>query len=277
MVEIGAAAVKSLREKTGLPIMKCKQALQATDGDEQGAIEWLRKDNIKVQESRGGRETAFGRIGLYVDWDAGVGAMVEVKCESAPVAGNDEFIALAADLARQLATGKGAASGEELLDQASPSDSGKTLRDQMLDASNRIREVFKIGRVARLDGKCSGYVHHAGRTVGVLLEVEGGNPEAAKDICLHIASMSPQVLSKEDLPADEVEKEREILSEAARNEGKPDNIIAKMVEGRLRNFFAERVLLEQAFVKDDKKTVAKFAKENDMKIVKYIHWELGKE
>ncbi len=276
MVEIKAAAVKSLRDKTGLPMMKCKEALQATEGDEQAAIDWLRKDNIKVQESRVGRETAFGRMGLYVDWDGGVGALVELLCESAPVAANDEFVSLAADMAKQLATGKGAATGDELLGQPSPSKSGQTLKDEMLDVSNRIREVFKVGRVARIDGRCAGYAHHAGRTVGVLLEVEGGNPEAAKDVCLHIASMSPAVLAKEDIPAAEVEKEREILSAAARNEGKPENIITKMVEGRLRNFYAERALLEQPFVKDDKKTVAQFAKDNGMKILKFIKWELGK-
>ncbi len=273
MVEIKAAAVKSLRDKTGLPMMKCKEALQATEGDEQAAIDWLRKDNIKVQESRMGRETAFGRIGLYLDWEAGVGALVELLCESAPVAANAEFVEMAGAMAKQLGTGPGAKTGEELLDQKS---GGSPLREQLLDLSNRIREVFKIGRVARIDGKCSGYVHHAGRTVGVLLEVEGGNPEAAKDICLHIASMSPKVLSKEDVPAADVEKEREILSAAARNEGKPENIIAKMVDGRMRNFFAEWALLEQPFVKDDKRTVGQFAKDNGMKIVRYIHWELGK-
>jgi elongation factor Ts len=276
MVEIKAAAVKSLRDKTGLPMMKCKEALQATEGDEQAAIDWLRKDNIKVQASRIGRETAFGRMGLYVDWDAGVGALVELLCESAPVAANDEFVALAGDVARQLAVGQGAGSPDELLDQPSPSKSGHSLRDQMLDVANRIRETFKLGRIARIDGKCAGYVHHAGRTVGVLVEVEGGNPEAAKDVCLHIASMSPQVLSKEDLSPAEVDKEREILSEAARKEGKPENIIAKMVEGRLRSFFAERVLLEQPFVKDDKKTVGAFAKDHGMQILRYVHWELGK-
>ena len=146
----------------------------------------------------------------------------------------------------------------------------------MLDLANRIREVFKVGRIARIDGKCGGYVHHAGKTVGVLIEVAGGTSEAAKDVCMHIAAMRPQVLSKEDLDSAEVEKERVILSEAARNEGKPENIIGKMVEGRLRNFFAERVLLEQPFVKDDKKTVGKFAAENGMNIRRYIHWELGK-
>src|SRR3990172_3470821 len=276
MADISAAAVKSLRDKTGLPMMKCKEALQASGGDEQAAIEWLRKDNIKVQESRIGRETSFGRMGLYTDWDKGVGALVELLCESAPVAGNAEFVALANDLARQLALGIGAATADELLDQSSPSASGQTLRERMLDLANRIREVFKIGRIARINGKSAGYVHHAGKTVGVLVEVTGGKPEAAKDVCMHIAAMRPQVLSKEDLNPAEVDKEREILSEAARKEGKPENIIGKMVEGRLRNFFAERVLLEQPFVKDDKKTVGKFAEEGGMKVVRYIHWELGK-
>jgi elongation factor Ts len=215
-------------------------------------------------------------MGLFTDWDKGVGSLVELLCESAPVAANAEFVSLAGDMAKQLALGKGAATADELLDQPSPSASGQTLRQQMMDLANRIREVFKVGRIARIDGKCAGYVHHAGKTVGVLIEVTGGKPEIAKDICMHIAAMRPQVLSKNDLDAAEVEKEREILSEAARNEGKPENIIGKMVEGRLRNFFAERVLLEQPFVKDDKKTVGKFAEENGMKIVRYIHWELGK-
>jgi elongation factor Ts len=274
-VPISAAAVKSLRDKTGLPMMKCKEALQATGGDEQAAIDWLRKDNIKVQESRIGRETAFGRMGLYTDWEKGVGALVDVLCESAPVAANAEFVSLANDLARQLALGKGAKTADELLAQTSDANKQK-FQDRILDLANRIREVFKVGRIARIDGKCGGYVHHAGKTVGVLVEVSNGSAEAAKDVCMHIAAMRPQVLAKEDLNPAEVEKEREILSQAARNEGKPENIIAKMVEGRLRNFFAERVLLEQPFVKDDKKTVGKFAQENGMKILRFVHWELGK-
>ena len=201
MAEITAAMVKSLRDKTGLPMMKCKEALQATGGDEQAAIDWLRKDNVKLQESRIGRETAFGRMGLYTDWDHGVGALVELLCESAPVAANDEFVALANDLAKQLATGPGAATPEELLAQPSPSKTGQTLRDQLNDLTNRIREVFKVGRIARIDGPTAGYAHHAGRTVGVLVEVGGGTPEAAKDVAMHIAAMSPQVLAKEDLAA----------------------------------------------------------------------------
>jgi elongation factor Ts len=267
MPDISAAAVKSLRDKTSLPMMKCKEALQATGGDEQAAIDWLRKDNIKVQEGRIGRETAFGRMGLYIDWQRGVGALVELLCESAPVAGNAEFVALAGDLAKQLALGKGAATADDLLAQSSPSKGGQTLKDQMLDLANRIREVFKLGRITRIDGKCGGYVHHAGKTHGVLVEVSGGTPEAAKDVSMQ---------SKDDIDAAAIDKEREILSEAARKEGKPENIIAKMVEGRLRNFFSERVLLEQPFIKDDKVTVGKFAGQAGMKVLRFVHWELGK-
>jgi elongation factor Ts len=276
MADITAAAVKSLRDKTGLPMMKCKEALQATGGDEQAAIDWLRKDNVKLQASRMDRETAFGRMGLYTDWNQGVGALVELLCESAPVAANTEFIALANDLAKQLASGKPAKTSAELLAQTSPSKGPQTLGDQLLDLSNRIREVFKVGRIARIDGKCAGYVHHAGKTLGVLVEVNGGNAEAAKDVCMQIAAHPPQALAKEDLDPAAVEKERAILTEAARNEGKPDNIIPKMVDGRLRNFFAERVLLEQPFIKDDKLTVGKYAAANGMKVLRYINWLLGK-
>ena len=176
-----------------------------------------------------------------------------------------------------MATGPGATTAEELLKQPSPSQKGQTLGEQLNDLTNRIREVFKVGRIARFDGKAAGYVHHAGKTHGVLLEATAGTPDAAKDVAMHIAAMRPEVLAKEDLDPAAIEKEREILSEAARSEGKPENIIAKMVEGRLRNFFAERVLLEQPFVKDDKLTVGKFAQANGLKIVRYIHWELGKE
>jgi elongation factor Ts len=274
MAEISAALVKELREATGQAMMDCKNALVEAKGNKEDAIKILRERNKKVQETRLGRDTEFGRIGTYSD--AKVGALVEVLCESAPVAATPDFIELSADLAKQLATGKGAATAEELLAQPSPSKSGQSLGDQLMDQMNRIREVFKVGRIARFDGKSSGYAHHAGRTVGVLIEVEGGNPDAAKDVCLHIASMSPQVLAKEDIPADEIEKEREILTEAARSEGKPDNIIPKMVEGRLRNFYAERALLEQPFVKDDKRTVGQYAKDNGMTIKRFLAWELGK-
>lgn len=276
MAEITAAAVKSLRDRTGLPMMDCKRALKEADGDEDAAIESLRKQGIKTQMIRQDRETSEGRFAIYVDFALPVGAMIELRCESAPVANNEEFIQLANDCARQLATGPGAATPDELLEQPSPSQPAMTLREQKDDLFNRIREVFQLARVIRIDAPCGAYTHHAGVTKGVLLEVQGGNAEAAKDICMHIAAMNPAAVSKEDLDQGLVEKEREILTEAARREGKPEKIIAKMVDGRMQQFYAQQVLSEQPFVKDDKQTVGKYARVNDMQLVRFVHWELGK-
>jgi len=275
MPEVSAAAVKSLRDKTNLPMMECKKALEFSSGDENAAIEWLRKQGKKTMESRGGRETSAGRIAMHADQAKNVGAMIELRCESAPVANNDEFIALANNLAKQLATGPGAKTPEELWKQPSPGRPGRMLGDEKDDLSNKIREVFNLARIVRIDGQSGGYVHHNGAS-GVLLEVEGGNPETIKDIAMHTAAMRPQAVSKEELDPAVVAKEREILAEAARQEGKPENIIGKMVEGRLRNFYSERVLLEQPFVKDDKKTVGQLAKEAKLTIKRMVHWELGK-
>jgi elongation factor Ts len=275
MAEITAAAVKSLREKTGLPMMECKKALASSGGDEDAAIRWLREQGIKTQETRLGRETGAGRIAVYVDLAKKVGAMVEVQCESAPVAGSPDFKQFANDLARQLALGPGAASGEELFKQPSPSAAGKTLGDVRDDLFNRMREVFNLGRVARIDGPCGGYAHHDG-SIAALVEMEGGNADAAKDVAMHVVAQNPSAVSKENLDPALVQKEREILSEAARKEGKPENIIQKMIEGRLRNFYAERVLLEQPFVKDDKKSVGQYAKENGMQVKHFIRWQMGK-
>jgi elongation factor Ts len=276
MAEVTAAAVKSLREKTGLPMMDCKRALQDADGDQQKAVELLRKAGMKTMQKRVGRETSFGRIAVYTDFQAGVGAMIELRCESAPVAANQEFVRLADDLARQLATGPGANTPEELLEQSSPGKPGQTLKEQFDDLNHRIREVFKLQRIARMNTTCGGYAHH-NAAAGVLLAVEGGTADLAKDVSMHVAAMRPKVVTKEDLDPAEVDKERAILAEAARKEGKPENIIAKMVEGRLREFYAQHCLAEQPFVKDDKRTVGKVAQDAGMKIVRFIHWELAKE
>lgn len=275
MAEITAAAVKSFRERTGLPLMDCKKALQEAGGDEDQAIEVLRKRGQQLADKRGDRETAFGRFGLYIGADKNVGAMVELLCESAPVTTNEDFVQLANDLAEQLATGPGAETADELLAQPSPSASGKTLGEQKDDLFNRIREVFRVGRLARVEGASGGYMHHAGTTAGVLLEIDGGTDDAAKDVAMHVAAMKPDALDKDSLDPAVVAKEREILKEAALAEGKPENIVEKMVDGRMRNFFAERCLLEQPFVKDDKQTVGKYAKSNNMSVKNFHHWVIG--
>lgn len=277
MGEITAQAVKAFREKTGLPLMDCKRALTEAGGDEDKAIELLRKSGEKLELKRAGRETGFGRYGVYSGVDNSTAAMVELKCESSPVAQNDEFIQLANDLATQLALGPRAETAEELLEQPSPSKEGMTLGEQKKDLFNRIREVFNVGRMVRIEGACGGYSHNAKTVAGVLVEVEGGSEEAARDVCMHVAAMRPQVLNVEDLDPEDVERERGILREAALKEGKPENIVDKMVEGRLRNFYAERVLCEQPFVKEEKVTVGKYAKQSGMTIKRFVHWELGAE
>jgi len=250
MAEITAALVRQLRDETNLPMMDCKQALVESGGDKEKAKDSLRKKGLKIQEGRGSRETAFGRFGIYCGVANKSGAIVELKCESAPVAGSEEFIQLANDLAKQLATGPGAKTADELLDQPAPSKPGQTLRQVKDDMFNRIREVFNVGRMARIDGPTGGYSHNAGTVSGVLVEVVGGTDEAAK--------------------------EREVLREAALAEGKPANIVDKMVEGRLKNFYAEKVLLEQAFVKENTLTVGKYAEGKGMQVKRFVHWELGK-
>ncbi|HEY1065310.1 MAG TPA: translation elongation factor Ts, partial [Pirellulales bacterium] len=159
MAEITAATVKALREKTSLPMMECKQALQEANGDEAAAIELLRKKGKKTMDSRGDRETSFGRVACFASVEKGVGAMIELVCESDPVAKSDEFIAMANDMAKQLALGPGAGTAEGLLSQPSPSKAGQTLGEVLLDATNRIREVMKITRLVRIDSPCGAYAH----------------------------------------------------------------------------------------------------------------------
>ena len=271
---ISATAVRDLRAQTGLPLMDCKKALTECDGDPEAAKEWLRKRGAQVLDKRADRETAFGRFGVFCSVDGDAGAMVELQCESAPVTSNEEFVQLCQDLAEALAKSN-VATGDELLEQPSPSRSGMTLKEQKDDLFNRVREVFNVGRMQRYEGGSGGYSHNSGTVSGVLLQVEGGTDEAAKDISMHIAAMRPSALAKEDLDQAEVDKEREVLREAAIQEGKPENIVDKMVEGRLQQFYAQRVLLEQAFVKDDKQTVGKYAASQGMKIKAFVHWEMG--
>ncbi len=218
----------------------------------------------------------FGRFGIHAGLDKKTGAIVELKCESAPVAGGAEFVRLANALAEQLATGPGAKTADELLDQPSPMHPGQTLREVKDDMFNRIREVFNVGRMARIDATCGGYSHNSGTVSGVIVEVEGGTDEAAKDVSMHVAAMRPLAVSTDEVDPAIVEKERQILREVALAEGKPANIVDKMVEGRLKNFFAERVLLEQPFVKENSQSVKEYAQSKGMKVKKFVHWELGK-
>jgi len=279
MAEITAGAVMALREKTGLPMMECKKALQECGGDTEQAVEWLRKQGIKTQSMRADRETSCGRLAVYTDPAKGVGTIVEFKCESPPVAGSPDFKDLCNDIAKTLALGPGAATPAELMSQKSQAHPGRTLAELKDDLFNRMREVFELSRIRRIDAPCGGYAHHDG-TKAAIVEIAGNTSaanaaEVAKDIAMHVVALAPQAIRKEDLDPAVVDKEREILSEAARKEGKPENIIAKMIEGRLRNFFSQCVLLEQPFVKDDKQTVGQLAKAAGLEVKSVENWKLG--
>jgi elongation factor Ts len=257
-------------------MMDCKKALVETNGDKEAAKELLRKAGVVLANKRADRETAFGRFGIYAGVDKKAGAVVELKCESAPVAGSEEFINLANGLAEALALGGDAASAEELLDRKYPGKS-ETLRAVKDEMFNRIREVFNVGRFKRFEGGCGGYSHNSGTVSGCLVQVVGGTDEAAKNVAMHAAAMRPVACSRAEVAADLVEKERTFLREAAIKEGKPENIVDKMVEGRLKNFFAEKVLLEQPYVKENSMTVGKFAEESKMQVKQFVLWELGRE
>lgn len=279
MAAVTAAAVMALREKTGLPMMECKKALTECGGDTEQAVEWLRKQGVKTQAMRADRETSMGRLAVYTDLEKGVGALVELKCESAPVAGSPDFKDFVNDIAKTLALGSGASSPEELLSQKSQAHPDKTLGEIKDDLFNRMREVFELFRICRIDAPCGGYAHHDG-SKAALVEVTGetAGPQAAevaKDVAMHVVALSPKAIVKEDLDQSIVDKEREILTEAAKQEGKPENIIQKMIEGRLRNFFSQCVLLEQPFVKDDKQSVGKLLKSVGLSVKRMEHWKIG--
>ena len=279
MAAVTAAAVMALREKTGLPMMECKKALTECGGDTEQAVEWLRKQGVKTQAMRADRETSMGRLAIYTDLEQGVGTLVELKCESAPVAGSPDFKDFVNDIAKTLALGSGASSPEELLAQKSQAQPDKTLGEIKDDLFNRMREVFELSRICRIDAPCGGYAHHDG-SKAALVEITGetAGPQAAevaKDVAMHIVALSPKAIVKEDLDQAVVDKEREILTEAAKQEGKPENIIHKMIEGRLRNFFSQCVLLEQPFVKDDKQSVGKLLKSAGLSVKRMEHWKIG--
>lgn len=269
MAEITAQMVKSFRDKTGLPMGECKKALVEAEGNEELAIEIVRKAGKKTMEKRAGRDTEAGRIVVYTAPN-GVTGMIEILCESAPVSNTTEFIKLAGDIARQLAEGPGANTAEELLAQGN-------LQLEFDDLVNKIRETFKLNRILRVQSNAGTYVHH-NNAIGVVLEFEGDCKETANNICMHVASMVPRALSQAELNPVTVAKEREIITEQTRNsnDGKPENIIEKIVEGKMKTFLAESCLVDQVYVMDSSKSVGKAADDAGIKLTKMHHWIIGK-
>lgn len=277
MADVTAEAVKKLRQMTDLPWMKCKKALQEAEGDQEKAIDLLRQEAGEVITKRADNVTQEGRIQIRVREDSSEAAMIELQCESAPVAANEDFTQLADQMAKQLLEGPGAETPDELLQQSAPDAEGRTLHDLYEETVNKIREKIVLARIARVSGPVGGYVHHDGKT-GVLFQAEGEceTPEILRDIAMHIAALKPTVTTVEQLDPQEVQAERDRLTEEAKASGKPEHVIDKIVEGRLKNFYLEKgVLVLQPFAKDDSKTVKQVLAEHGLKAKGFLRWVLG--
>lgn len=275
MSQISAAAVKTLRDRTNQPMMDCKAALTEANGDMEKAVEILRKRGKDVADKKGGRETAEGRIACYVDPAKKIGAIIEMRCESAPVAKSDLFIKLADDLARQVAL-EGATTVEALLAQKFVGDPKHTVNDRIQEVIGLVRENMKPARMTRMSGLLGSYVHHDGAS-GAMVQVEGdkAEPQLLRDVCMHITAKNPVAARREDVPAATIDKEREIAKAQAAATGKPANIVDMIAEGKLKTWFAESVLVEQPFVKDDTKTVGDLLKSAGLKMGKFIRYRVG--
>ena len=271
-----AAPVNELRKRTDMPMMDCKAALQATGGDIEAAIDHLRKAGAKASLKRAGNETAEGRVGVFIDNAAQVGAIVELRCESAPVAKGEHFVKLANAVAQVAAT-KNPANVDALL--AATDAAGKPVQDLVHDVIAVLRENMKVHRFARFQGGLFGeYVHHDG-TLGVLLQASGSgaNPALLRDVCMHVAAVQPTPVAarREEVAADLIAKEKEIAKAKAEATGKPAQIAEKIAEGQMKTWFAENVLVEQPFVKDQAKTVGQVLKEAGLEVTKFVRYKVG--
>jgi elongation factor Ts len=280
MTTISAAAVKALRDRTNQPMMDCKAALTEAGGDMDKAVEILRKKGRSIADKKGARETAEGRIGVFVDEPQTMAALVEMRCESPPVVKSDAFVQLANDVAKQVAL-KGADNVEGLLAQPLVGDPKHTVGDRINDTIGLIRENMKPARFTRLTGGLLGsYVHHDG-SVGVLVQVEGAkaDPQLLRDVCMHITAKNPLAARREDISQDVVAKETEIaraqLAADPKNANKPANLQEKILEGKLKTWFAENVLVEQPFVKDDSKTVGELLRSHGLKMIRFVRYRVG--
>jgi elongation factor Ts len=281
MSQITAAAVDALRKRTGMQMMKCKAALVEAGGDMEKAVEILRKQNKDAQDKFGAREAAEGRIAVFIDPARQVGAIVELRCESAPTAKNEMFVALANELAEHVALSATlAGSVDELLRQPFKGDVSKSINDRIGEVVGLIRENMKPARFARLTGVLGGYVHHDG-SAGALLQVEGGKGDAQllREVCMHIVARSPVAAVREQVPPERIAKEKEIaeaqIKEDPKNAKKPANILAMIAEGKMKTWFAENVLADQPFVKDDSRTVGDLLKGQGLTLVKFVRYKVG--
>ncbi|MFG1602421.1 translation elongation factor Ts [Actinoplanes sp. NPDC049265] len=275
MANYTAADVKKLRDLTGAGMMDCKKALEESDGDFDKAVEFLRVKGAKDVGKRAGRTAANGIVAHSGK------ALLELNCETDFVAKTPDFVALGQQLVELGAANKiadAAALSTATLD-------GRTVADVIQDFSAKIGEKIVVNRFAELEGTTAVYLHRKAQDlppqVGVLVEYSGKSDEAAdadaRGIGMQIAAMRPKYLTRDEVPAETVESERRIAEQTAREEGKPEQALPKIIEGRVNSFFKDFVLLEQPSVTDNKKTVAAIAKEAGIEITRFVRFEVGQE
>jgi elongation factor Ts len=277
---ISAGDVKKLRDMTNAPMMDCKAALEKAAGDMQKAAQILREQNKAIAEKKGARETAEGRIAVYIDAATSIAAILEMRCESAPVAKNDSFIKLANDIVKHVCTTPTLPANVDAL-LAQSFDGKHTVKDRIEELVGLIRENMKPARFERLQGGTFGsYVHFDG-SVGVLLQCEGNaaDPQILKDVCMHITAKQPAAARREDVDPAVIAREKEIaqaqIAGDPKNKGKPANILEKIVEGKLKAWYVDNVLVEQPFVKDDTKTVGALLQAAGLTVKKFIRYKVG--
>ena len=271
---VTAALVKELREKTGAGMMDCKKVLTETDGDLEKAAELLREKGITKAAKKSGRVAAEGMVEAYISEDEKVGAIVEVNSETDFVAKNEEFRTFVMDVAKQIVKNN-PESVEALLAEPAMFEEGKTLNEALIGKIATIGENISIRRFARFettDGLIEKYIHGDGK-IAVLVNMTSGTKELAKDVCMQIAAARPEFIDRDQVPAERVEKEKEILKIQTMNEGKPEAIAEKIVLGRINKFYQEICLVDQEFVKDPSKKVSDILK--DSKVLEFARFETG--
>lgn len=270
---ITASMVKDLRTKTGAGMMDCKKALVEAEGDMEKAVDILREKGLSQAAKKASRVAAEGAVVSAISADGKVGTIVEVNCETDFVGSNDDFRALAARIAQQIIA-VNPADVEALL--ASEMD-GMAVKDQVTEAVAKIGENISVRRFVRYEsaeGAVYSYIHGGGK-IGVLVEMKGADAELGKDVAMQVAAANPSYLDRTQVPQAEIEHEKEVLAVEARNEGKPEKIIEKMVLGRINKYYKEVCLVDQEFIKDGDLTIAKLLKSKNAEVVRFARFQLG--
>ena len=267
-----ASDIKELREKTGAGMLDCKKALTETNGNMESAIDWLREKGISKAAKKESRIAAEGICVIKVEGN--VAGMVEVNSETDFVAKNEEFKNFVSLLADKIVVNN-VSTVEEVL---ALDNNGETLQETLTNLVAKIGEKMsfrRFVRVTKTDSETFGSYIHMGGKIGALVVLEGGNAEAAKDVAMQVAAMSPTCVTREEVPADVLEREKNVIKEQVMNEGKPADIAEKMVNGRLNKFYKEVCLNEQEFFKEPGVTMEEFAKQNNATILSMVRYAVG--